>query len=155
MASFTVCYYHRKLNNQLFIWEKKKKQEIFTIVFCCDLQRSMNWLLIIGFVPFTNVTMIDFEVFYISDKSYKICLFLLNSYVVWALIKRPSSFIYISFSEVKCWCFITYKNKQTLFTEYQIRCSWFQWNLSWVPIFSQVSQYLPYQAFRVLWNLMI
>lgn len=113
MASFSVCYYHKKLNNQLFIWEGKKTgnfQNSLLLWFTEKYELVIDHL----FCALHNMTMIDFEVFYISAKSLKSFLFLLNSHVVWALFKRPSSFIYISFSEVKCWCFITYKNKLKL-----------------------------------------
>lgn len=102
MASFSVCYYHRKLNNQLFISEGKKTgnfQNSLLLWFTEKYELVIDHL----FCALHNMTMIDFEVFYISAKSLKL-----------ALIKRPSSFIYISFSEVKCWCFITYKNKLKL-----------------------------------------
>lgn len=129
---------------------------MFKIVFCCDLQRRMNCLLILGFCALHNLTMIDFEGFYISAKSLK------SSYFCWILIL----FELWSIGQVLLFTYPFQKsnvdvllhtktNWNSMFTDYQIRCSWFQWNLSWVPIFSQVSQYLLCQAFTVLWNLMI
>ena len=155
MASFTVCYYHRKLSNQLFIWEEKKTRNFQNSLL---LWFTEKYELVIDhlFCALHNMTMIDFEVFYISAKSLK------SFYFCWILMLfelcSKGQVLLFTYPFQKWNVDVLLHTKTTwnsVFTDYQIRCSWFQWNLSWVPIFSQVSQYLPCQAYRVLWNLMI
>ena len=79
MAFFTVCYYHRKLNNQLFIWEEKKTgnfQNRLLLWFTEKYELVIDHL----FCALHNMTMIDFEVFYISAKSLK------SFYFCWILM---------------------------------------------------------------------